>query len=138
MAKTALVVDDVAFARKVIKEILMSAKYTVIAEASNGDEAVLMYHRHKPDFVIMDVVMPVRGGIEATRKILEDFKSAKVVMVSAMAHEQFLMEAINAGARDYILKPFSPEDLLRSVEKLLKEDEEERSPLKRGLSHGSP
>jgi two-component system chemotaxis response regulator CheY len=137
MAKTALVVDDVAFARKVIKDILTSAKYTVIAEASNGDEAVQMYHRHKPDFVIMDVVMPKRGGIEATRKILEDFKSAKVIMVSAMAHEQFLMEAINAGARDYILKPFTPEDLIRSVEKVLKE-EDERSPLKRGLSHGSP
>jgi two-component system chemotaxis response regulator CheY len=132
MAKTALIVDDVAFARKVVKEILMSAKYSVVAEASNGDEAVLLYHRHKPDFVIMDVVMPKRGGIEATRKILEDFKSAKVIMVSAMAHEQFLMEAINAGARDYILKPFSPEDLLRSIEKALKEDEEHSS-VKRGL-----
>src|SRR5262245_44970014 len=113
MAKTALVVDDVAFARKVIKEILTAAKYTVVAEAANGEEAVQMYLRHKPDFVTMDVVMPVKGGIEAARKILDDDKNARIIMVSAMSHEQLLMEAINAGARDYILKPFSPEDLIK-------------------------
>jgi two-component system chemotaxis response regulator CheY len=139
MAKTALVVDDVAFARRVIKDILTAAKYTVLGEATNGDEAVNMYRKLKPSFVTMDVVMPVKGGIEATRKILEDDKDARIIMISAMGHEQLLMEAINAGARDYILKPFSPEDLLRAVEKLVKdadEDTEMASATKGASSHG--
>lgn len=137
MAKTALVVDDVAFARKVIKEILTAAKYTVLAEAANGDEAIAMYKKFKPDFVTMDVVMPVRGGIEATRKILEDDKDARIIIVSAMGHEQLLMEAINAGARDYILKPFSAEDVVRAVEKLLADaDDEPVFSQAKGASHG--
>lgn len=132
MAKTALVVDDVAFARRIIKDILTEAKYTVVGEAANGDEAIQMYRKHSPNFVTMDVVMPTKGGIEATRKILEEDKDARIIMVSAMGHEQLLMEAINAGARDYILKPFSKDDLLRAVEKLFELDEEMG-----GHSHGS-
>lgn len=140
MPKTALVADDVAFARRIIKEILTSAKYVVVAEASNGDEAIQLYKKHKPDFVTMDVVMPVRGGIEAARQIADDDKNARIIMVSAMGHEQLLMEAINAGARDYILKPFSPEDLLRAVEKVLQEEElAEGGQANRGAAtHGSP
>ena len=118
MQKTALIVDDIDFARRVIREILINAKYTVIAEATNGNEAIVLYKQYKPDFVIMDVVMPQRGGIEATRKIIEEDKNAKIIMCSAMVHEQLLFEAINAGARDYIAKPFSAEDLLKAVEKV--------------------
>lgn len=125
MAKTAMIVDDVAYARQVIKEILVKAKYNVVAEASNGDEAINLYEQYKPDFVTMDVVMPVRGGIEAARTIIDRNKSARVLMVSALAHEHLLMEAINAGARDYILKPFSPEDLLRAIEKVLTDEDED-------------
>lgn len=141
MPKTALIVDDVPFARRVIKDILTAAKYIVVAEAANGDEAVNAFKKHKPNFVTMDIVMPVRGGIEATRKILEEEKDAKIIMVSAMGHEQLLMEAINAGARDYILKPFSPEDLLKAIEKLLEGEEEgaahsHNAPAK-GASHGA-
>jgi two-component system chemotaxis response regulator CheY len=135
VAKTVLIVDDVAFARRVIKEILTAAKYTVIGEASNGDEAVNLYAKYKPDFVTMDVVMPVKGGIEATRMILDQNKDARIIMVSAMGHEQLLMEAINAGARDYILKPFSPEDLIKAIDKLLQEDDDVGAPSK-GVSHG--
>ena len=136
MAKTALVVDDVAFARNVIKTILTKAKYSVVAEAATGEEAVQLYNKHKPDFVTMDVVMPVKGGIEATRQILDRDKNARIIMISAMGHEQLLMEAINAGARDYILKPFSQEDLLRADEKILQE-EEEPSAVNRGATHGT-
>lgn len=125
MQKTALIVDDIAFARRVIKDILIAAKYTVVAEAANGNEAIQMYRQYRPDFVTMDVVMPQKGGIEATRKILEEDAKAKIIMISALAHEQILMEAINSGARDYILKPFQPEDLLKAVEKVLQLTEEE-------------
>ncbi|MBI3557720.1 MAG: response regulator [Deltaproteobacteria bacterium] len=138
MAKTALVVDDVAFARRVIKEILTAARYTVLGEAANGDEAIAMYKKLQPDFITMDVVMPIKGGIEATRKILEEDKDARIIMVSAMGHEQLLMEAINAGARDYILKPFSAEDLTRAVGKLLVDaDDEPILTQAKGASHGA-
>lgn len=135
MARTALIVDDVAFARRVIKEILTAAKYNIVGEAANGEEAVSLYNKHKPDFVTMDVVMPEKGGIEATRQILDGDRNARIVMISAMGHEQLLMEAINAGARDYIMKPFSPEDLLRAVEKVLHEEDEMANP--RGIGHGT-
>ncbi len=138
MPKTALVVDDVAFARRVIKEILTAARYTVVGEASNGDEAISMYKKLQPNFVTMDVVMPTKGGIEATRKILEEDKDARIIMVSAMGHEQLLMEAINAGARDYILKPFSAEDLVRAVDKLMADaDDEPILSQAKGASHGA-
>jgi two-component system, chemotaxis family, chemotaxis protein CheY len=138
MAKTALVVDDVAFARRIIKDILIAAKYSVVAEAANGDEAIAQYNKYKPDFVTMDLVMPIKGGIEATRKIADDYKEAKIIMISAMGHEQLLMEAMNAGARDYILKPFSKEDLLTAVEKVLQDDEKNSSgsAVRGGLSRG--
>lgn len=135
MARSVLIVDDVAFARRVIKDILTAAKYNVIAEASNGNEAVTMYNKYKPDFITMDIVMPEKGGIEAARQILDGDKNAKIIMISAMGHEQLLMEAINAGARDYILKPFSPEDITRAIEKLFQEEDELSS--SRGMSHGA-
>lgn len=123
MARSVLVVDDVPFARKVLKEILTAAKYNVIGEAQNGEEAFHMYEQLRPDFVTMDVVMPGRGGIEATRSIIDKNKEAKIILVSAISHENLLMEAISAGARDYIIKPFSPEDLIKSIEKLFEEEE---------------
>ncbi|MEW6057688.1 MAG: response regulator [Bdellovibrionota bacterium] len=137
MAKTALIVDDIAFARKLIKDILTAAKYTVIAEAADGDEAVKLFEKYKPDFVTMDIVMPHKGGIEATRQILDRNKDARIIIVSAMGHEQILMDAINAGARDYLLKPFSPDDLLKAVEKVLKEEDQEPGASK-GVPHGAP
>ncbi len=124
MPKTALVVDDIPFARKLIKDILIEAKYSVVAEASNGAEAITEYLKHKPDFVTMDLVMPLRGGIEATRNILDKDKNAKVIIITSMVQEQMMMEAINAGARDYILKPFQKQDILNAVEKILKEESE--------------
>lgn len=138
MNKTALVVDDVAFARRIIKDILTGARYTVVGEAANGDEAISLYKKLQPNFITMDVVMPVKGGIEATRKILEEDKDARIIMVSAMGHEQLLMEAINAGARDYILKPFSAEDLIRAVDKLMADsDDEPTLSHSKGASHGA-
>lgn len=137
MGKTALIVDDVPFARRVIKDILTAANYSVVGEASNGDEAISLYKKTQPNFVTMDIVMPGRGGIEATRKILEDDKNARIIMVSAMGHEQLLMEAINAGARDFILKPFAPEDLVRAIEKALMDSSDDPVMTQaKGATHG--
>ncbi len=132
MSKKVLIVDDVPFARKIIGNILRAAGHQVVGEAADGDEAVEQYAKLSPDFVTMDVVMPHSNGIEACRKIIETDQNARIIMVSAMAHEQLLMDAINAGARDYILKPFSPDDLNKSVQKLFADDEEEEGV----MSHG--
>jgi two-component system chemotaxis response regulator CheY len=131
MSKKVLIVDDVPFARKIIGDILRAAGHQVVGEATDGDEAMEQYAKLSPDFVTMDVVMPNRNGIEACRKIIELDQNAKIIIISAMAHEQLLMDAINAGARDYILKPFGPDDLIKSVQKLFADDEEEM------MAHGA-
>ena len=119
MAKTVLIVDDIAFVRKTLSDILTRAHYQVIGEATDGNEAVNLYLKLRPDVVTMDVVMPQMSGIDATRKILKIDKDAKVVIVSAMGQENLVMEAINVGAKDYILKPFSTEEVLKTLERAL-------------------
>lgn len=119
MARSVMIVDDIDFVRRTIAEILGSHHYQVIAEASNGEEAVELYAKLKPDVVIMDVVMPKKSGIEATRQIMKVEPHAKVVIISAMEQENIIMDAINAGARDYLVKPFTSKDLLRAIEGVL-------------------
>lgn len=119
MAKTVLIVDDVAFVRKTLTEILTEAHYQVVGEAEDGNQAVDMYFQLRPDIVTMDVVMPEMSGIDATRKILRTDKDARIVIISAMGQENLVMEAINVGAKDYILKPFNAQDILKTVERAL-------------------
>jgi two-component system, chemotaxis family, chemotaxis protein CheY len=114
-----LIVDDVAFVRKTLAEILNGAHYQIVGEAADGAEAVEMYDRLMPDVVTMDVVMPQMSGIEATKRIIKAHKSARIVIISAMGQESLVMEAINVGARDYMLKPFSAADVLKTVERAL-------------------
>lgn len=116
-----LVVDDAMFMRSMIKDILNnSGKFSVVAEASNGVEAIDCYNNTKPDLVTMDIVMPVMDGIEATKEILKINPAAKIVMVSALGQEPLVIESIAAGARDFIVKPFSPEKVLKVLEQVAK------------------
>ncbi len=123
MAKTVLVVDDIEFVRKTLSEILTQAHYQVVGEAAEGNEAVNLFLKLRPDVITMDVVMPGMGGIEAAKKILKIEKNAKIVIISAMGQEHLVMEAINLGVRDYIIKPFSAQDVVKAVERALMSDQ---------------
>lgn len=119
MAKTVLIVDDVAFVRKALHQIFTQAHYEVVGEATDGLEAIAQYTKLRPDVVTMDVVMPNMGGIEAAGKIIKMDKDAKIVIISAMGQENLVMEAIHVGVKDYILKPFSQQDVLRTVDRVI-------------------
>jgi two-component system chemotaxis response regulator CheY len=118
---TVLIVDDVAFVRSTLSTILMQSGYEVVGEASSGAEAIEQFGRLKPDLVTMDVVMPKMSGIEAARKIIKTTPTARIVMISAMGQESLVMEAIHAGARDYLLKPFSSEEILKTLAHVLED-----------------
>ena len=118
MAKTVLIVDDVPFVRKTLVEILTAANYQVVGEAADGQEAIAMYMQLRPDVVTMDIVMPKMSGIEATQRICKMDKEAKIVIISAMAQVNLIMEAINVGAKDYLMKPFSAADIKKTLERV--------------------
>ncbi len=121
MSIKVLIVDDAMFMRSMIKDILNnSGKFEVVGEAADGKEAVEVYKEKKPDIVTMDIVMPVMDGIEATKEILKINPSAKIVMVSALGQEPLVIESIAAGARDFIVKPFSPEKVLKVLDQVIK------------------
>lgn len=122
MAKTVMIVDDVAFVRKTLADILKNANYQVVGEAADGAEAIKLFRELRPDLVTMDIVMPKMSGIEATRTILKLDKNAVVVIISAMGQENLVMEAIHVGAKDYILKPFTSTEVIKTVERALLDD----------------
>ena len=119
MAKRVLVVDDAIFMRNMIKDIFASGGFEVVGEAANGLEAVEKYKELKPDLTTMDIVMPFKSGIEATREIIKQDANAVIIMCSALGQESLVMEAIEAGAADFVVKPFKPEDVQRVVQKVL-------------------
>ncbi|MEW6604326.1 MAG: response regulator [Thermoproteota archaeon] len=101
-----LVVDDAAFMRVVLKDILAASGFQNIVEAGDGAAAVTAYHQHRPDIVTMDINMPGTDGIQALRMILQMNPSAKVVMVTSVDQKHIVQEAIKLGAKDYVVKPF--------------------------------
>jgi len=122
MPKRVLVVDDAIFMRNMIKDIFASGGFEVVGEASNGVEAVEKHKQLRPDLTTMDIVMPFKSGIDATREIIKQDEHAVVIMCSALGQESLVMEAIEAGASDFIVKPFRAEDVLAVVKKVLGEN----------------
>ncbi len=120
MSYKVLVVDDAAFMRNMIKDVFGSMPgFTVIGEASNGVEAIEKYKELRPDLVTMDIVMPLKSGIEAAREITNADREARIIMCSALGQESLVMEAIDAGARDFIVKPFRAEKVQEVVSRVL-------------------
>lgn len=119
MSKRILVVDDAAFMRMMIKDILSKNGYNVVGEAENGSIAVERYFELRPDLVTMDITMPEMDGISAVREIKKRDAAAKVIMCSAMGQQAMVIDAIQAGAKDFIVKPFQPERVLEAVGKAL-------------------
>ena len=119
MAKNILICDDAAFMRMMIKDILTKNGYTVCGEAENGLRAVEKYSELNPDLVLMDITMPEMDGIQALKKIKENDSSASVIMCSAMGQQAMVIESIQSGAKDFIVKPFQADRVLEAVKKVL-------------------
>ena len=119
MAKNILICDDAAFMRMMIKDILTKNGYNVAGEAENGAMAVDKYNETKPDLVLMDITMPEMDGIQALKKIKENDPGASVIMCSAMGQQAMVIESIQSGARDFIVKPFQADRVLEAVQKVL-------------------
>ena len=117
MAKNILICDDAAFMRMMIKDILTKNGYNVAGEAENGKVAVEKYAEIKPDLVMMDITMPELDGLEATKLIVESDPNAKVIMVSAMGQQDKVFGAFEAGAKDFVVKPFDPDKIISCIEK---------------------
>jgi two-component system chemotaxis response regulator CheY len=113
-----MIVDDALFMRNMLKDICLRAGYTVVAEADNGEDVVNLYRENRPDLVTMDIVMPRRSGIEALQDIMAEDPAARVVMVSALGQDSLVIEAIEAGARDFIVKPFKEERVLDVIRRV--------------------
>ena len=119
MAKRVLIVDDAAFMRMMIKDILTKNGFEVVGEAADGVQAVEKYQETLPDLVTMDITMPEMDGITALKEIRKINPSAKIIMCSAMGQQAMVIDAIQAGARDFIVKPFQADRVLEAIGKAL-------------------
>lgn len=115
-----MIVDDAAFMRMMIKDIITKNNLGSIVEAENGAVAFEKYMQEKPDLVIMDITMPEVDGIQAVKLIKEKDPNAKIIMCSAMGQQAMVIEAIQAGAKDFIVKPFQPDRVIEAIKKILK------------------
>ncbi len=119
MSHKVLIVDDAAFMRMMIKDILTKNGFEVVGEAENGVQAVEKYDELSPDIVTMDITMPEKDGIEALKEIKGKDPNANILMCSAMGQQSMVIEAIQAGAKDFIVKPFQPERVMEAIKKSL-------------------
>ena len=119
MAKNILICDDAAFMRMMIKDILTKNGYNIVGEAENGAKAVEKYAELKPDLVLMDITMPEMDGIGALKKIKAADANASIIMCSAMGQQAMVIESIQSGAKDFIVKPFQADRVLEAVQKVV-------------------
>ncbi len=119
MSNTVLVCDDAVFMRTLLSDILTQSGFEVIGEAETGVQAIERYKQLHPDLVTMDIVMPDMGGIDAVREITKFDAEARILMCSAMGQQALVVEAIQAGAKDFVVKPFQPSRVLEAVQRVL-------------------
>jgi len=119
MARRVLIADDAAFMREMLRDILTQAGFEVCAEAADGNEAVASFEEHDPDLVTLDIVMPRKSGLDALREIIARDPQACVVMCSALGQEALVMEALESGAKDFVVKPFKADHVIEVLNKAL-------------------
>jgi two-component system chemotaxis response regulator CheY len=119
LSNTVLVCDDAVFMRTLLSDILSQSGFEVIGEAETGVEAIERYKQLRPDLVTMDIVMPDMGGIDAVREITKFDSEARILMCSAMGQQALVVEAIQAGAKDFVVKPFQPSRVLEAVQRVM-------------------
>lgn len=119
MAINVLIVDDLAFIKIVLRDILEKSGFRVVGEASNGEEAITMYQDKRPDVVLMDITMPGMDGLTALKRIREIDGQARVIICSALGQQRLIVQAIQLGALDFIVKPFQPQRVISSLKKAL-------------------
>lgn len=119
MGNRVLIVDDAAFMRMMVRDILIKNGYDVVGEAENGAKAVEKYKELNPDLVIMDITMPEVDGIQAVKEIKKVCEDSNIIMCSAMGQQAMVIESIQAGARDFIVKPFQHERVVEAVKRVL-------------------
>ena len=114
-----LIVDDAKFMRMTLSNILIKANHEIVGEGENGLEAVTLFEKEQPDLVTLDITMPEKNGIQALKEIKEKYPDAKIIMCSAMGQQKMVVEAIEAGAKDFIVKPFDENRVLEAVGRVL-------------------
>ena len=119
MAVSVLIADDLTFIKIVLRDILEKSGFRVVAEASNGDEAIARYLDTRPDVVLMDITMPGMDGLTALRKIRELDPAARIIICSAIGQQRLIFQALEMGAKDYIVKPFQPQRVISALKKAL-------------------
>ncbi|MGE5576273.1 MAG: response regulator [Syntrophothermus sp.] len=119
MAKKILIIDDAAFMRTMLKDILTKGGYEVVGEAESGTNAIEKFKELQPDLVTMDITMPEMDGISAVKEIKKINPNAVIIMCSAMGQQAMVIDAIQAGAKDFVVKPFQPDRVLDAVKKAL-------------------
>ena len=119
MAVNVLIVDDLAFIKIVLRDIIEKSGFRVVGEASNGEQAITMYQDTRPDVVLMDITMPGMDGLTALSKIREIDPEARVIICSALGQQRLIVQAIQLGAKDFIVKPFQPQRVVSALKKAL-------------------
>lgn len=119
MGINVLIADDLKFIKLVLRELLEKAGFRVVGEASNGEEAVELYQEKRPDVVLMDITMPKMDGLAALKKILKFDPEAKIIMCSALGQQSLIVQALQLGAKDFVVKPFREERVIAAIKHIL-------------------